>query len=661
MYYYGAAYYPEHRDPSKWDYDLDLMQKAFVNAVRVGEFAWKRFEPQDGKYDFSWMDSFANKAKSRGIQLLMCPPMRTAPAWLASRHKDMFIIDYEGRRLEFGSRYTFCINNELLRKKAFILAKKMAEHYARHPAIMGWHLDNEYGDEPDCHCTACIVKWHEWLRKRYKDINSLNEAWGNVFWGLEHDSFDQIPSPSLTKAIHNPAHLLNWRRFRSDCTVQTVAEHAEALRNAGVVQPITTNFQALWNPRTDYYDAAKYLDICGTNYYPPYGDNCLAASFALSALRSYKNKNFHVHELRSGPHSIPCETAATPFPGEIIKLGAHVTANGADGIFFFRWRQCPFGCEQSHGSITGFDGQPTRIYKEVANLGEKLRKINDILEGSEIKSNVAIFYDFQTRWIMETGSRWNGPPDLYLNRCRLLYSALRQCGINVDTVGRNSILQKYKLVVVPFLSAIDNSIAASLVDFVKEGGTIIWHPLSGAKNDEACFFPERLHPLLTELLGVKIADFLPCPEDSGYAFEWAGKKYATGIFLDILHPSTAKITGTYANGWFAGKPAITENSFGKGTAIYLASFPSHDFYEAFFREKLKLLGITPIINTVLPKEVEIAERTTKDNRRLVFLMNNSPIPQEIKWTSKDRDVWNEKDILDTITLPPYGVSVILTS
>ena len=163
MIYFGAAYYPEHRDPARWEHDLDLMAAAKVNALRVGEFAWRRLEPADGRYAFAWMDDFAAKAFRRGIRLVMCPPLRTAPAWLATR---------------------------------------------------------------------------------YGSIAAMNAAWGNVFWGLEYDRFGQVPTPRLTKADHNPAHWLAWRRFRSDCTVEVVRLHAAALR-AHARQYVTTNNQCL--------------------------------------------------------------------------------------------------------------------------------------------------------------------------------------------------------------------------------------------------------------------------------------------------------------------------------------------------------------------------------------------------------------------------------
>ena len=170
---YGAAYYPEHRDPNRWADDLDAMAAACVNAVRVGEFAWKRFEPARGTYDFAWMDRFSELAQARGIGLLMCPPLRTVPAWLVEADPTLQIVDERGIRLSYGSRYTFCINHPWLLERGMELARRMARHWAGCDTIVGWHLDNEYGDEPDCHCPRCRQKFQQWLTERYESIDRL--------------------------------------------------------------------------------------------------------------------------------------------------------------------------------------------------------------------------------------------------------------------------------------------------------------------------------------------------------------------------------------------------------------------------------------------------------------------------------------------------------
>ena len=202
---FGAAYYPEHRNPKKWAYDLEQMAKANVTCLRVGEFAWFRFEPAEAKYEFSWMDEFLELAVAKGIKLLMCPPLRTLPAWLVEQDRSLLIENSGGVVLEYGSRYTFCINHPLLKKKGRKMAAMMAKHWGNNPNIAGWHLDNEHGDEPDCHCPICKKKFQTWCSEKYTSITNLNEKWGLAFWGLQFDDWSQIPTPRTTKAPHSPA------------------------------------------------------------------------------------------------------------------------------------------------------------------------------------------------------------------------------------------------------------------------------------------------------------------------------------------------------------------------------------------------------------------------------------------------------------------------
>src|SRR5690606_13728745 len=107
---YGASYYPVHRGPNCWSADLDLMAEARLNAVRIGDFAWPRLETSDGQYRFEWLDRFIELASDRGINVLLVAPLRCAPAWMVEKDPTIQITNESGVRLEFGSRYTFCIN-----------------------------------------------------------------------------------------------------------------------------------------------------------------------------------------------------------------------------------------------------------------------------------------------------------------------------------------------------------------------------------------------------------------------------------------------------------------------------------------------------------------------------------------------------------------------
>lgn len=657
---YGAAYYPEHREREYWEYDLDNMTKLSFDALRVGEFAWKRFEPQDGVYDFEWMDSFMELAAKRGIKLLMCPPIRTIPAWLLEQDPTLKIENDIGVKVEYGSRYTYCINHPLLIDKGMKLATEMAKRYGKSENIVGWHLDNEYGDELDCHCPICTAKWHKWLEKEYHTIDTLNKKWGTVFWGLEYDKFTQVPTTRYIKLHFNPAHITAWRKFRSDCTVDVVKMHADAVRKYAT-QPITSNNQALWNNRTDYYKMAEHLDVTGTNYYPPFGDNCRDISFGLAACRGYKGRGygFQVHELRNGAHCTPGRVEQnTPAPGEIERATMHAVGNGADATYYFRYKACPFGQEQVHGTLVGYDGKPKRIFSECEVIGSKLKKINPYLDGSKVVSDVAVLYDFPTRWLLEQHSGWNAPPNMYTDDCKKIYNAIRALGRNCDVVGRYSSFTSYKALVVPLITVMDETLVDNICEFVENGGVLVWHPFGGMHDEDCKVYPRRLHPKLMKILGVDVAEFATKSKSHAFEFKWNENVYKGMLFGDLPELEGAKQLGEYSQDWYRGTPCVTQNSFGKGSAYHIATFAESRFYTDFLEQVFSQNGIGRILDMVIQNEVEVVERTKEDGTKLTFLLNTSGDEQKISFKDSLFDIWNDEKLEDDEVIKPYGVRIL---
>lgn len=654
---YGAAYYPEHREYEYWEYDLDNMTQIGFNTLRVGEFAWKRFEPEEGVYDFEWMDTFMELAAKRGIKLLLCPPLRTVPAWLLEKDPSIKIENNQGVRLEYGSRYNYCINHPLLRKKGLQLAREMAKHYGKSKNIVGWHLDNEYGDEADCHCPICTAKWHEWLEKEYKDIDELNKKWGTVFWGLEYDKFTQIPTTRLTRINFNPAHIKAWRKFKSDCTIEMVGLHADIVREFAT-QPITSNNQPIWNNRTDYYKMAAHLDIAGTNYYPPFGENCRAISFGLAACRGYKGKGFQVHELRNGAHCTPGRVENTPAPGEVERTTMHAIGNGADATYYFRYKACPFGQEQAHGTLVGYDGKAKRIFNECKITGSKIKKISPYIDGSVVISDVAVLYDFPTRWTLEQESGWNAPASMYTDNCKKVYNVIRNLGRNCDIVGRYNSFYKYKVLVVPNLTALDGELVNNLCEFVEKGGVLIWHPFSGLHDEDCRVYPRRLHPNLAKVFGVDVAEFVTKSKSETLDFRWNDKNYNGVLFGDLPVLEGAKRLGDYTSDWYKGTPCITKNIFGQGSAYYIATFANPDFYNDFLEEVFLDNGIKRILDMKIQTEVEVVERTAPDGTKFTFLLNTTDREQIIVLNDTIYDIYNDEKLQGKITIKPYGVRVL---
>lgn len=664
MIFYGAAYYPEQTDPSQWEGDLDRMAQANLNALRVGEFAWCFFEPREGHYDFGWMDRFRDLAWKRGIGLLMCPPLRTLPAWFASSDPSMRIVRDDGVTLEYGSRYSFCINHPSLRERGAALAAAMVRHYGRDPAVVGWHLDNEHGDEPDCHCPLCRAMFQIWCERKYRDIAKLNQAWGLSFWGLAFDRFDQVPTPRATKTYHSPGHTLDWRRFRSECTVEAMQVQADEIRpRRREGQFITTNNQALWNPRTDYYQMARSLEVAGTNYYPPYGPSGALGTgdgLGLAMCRSYQGgRPFQIHELRCGAHVVPGRGGNTPAPGEVARLALHGLGHGANGLFFFRWRGCTFGAEQAHGSIADYEGKPSRIFPEVARVGAWIDQHKEWLETSRVVAKAAVLMDFQTRWTFEgLGPEWGAPRGLYNEQAIKILGAIRRTGLLADATSRWDDWSRYALLAVPTLASCDDEVAAKLAAYVRNGGTLVMQAQCGWKDADSQIHPGRMHPWLRELVGFELDDFATLDPSETTPFEWNGVTYRGHLFADLPKPDGLEPEGTFSEGWFKGRGAVVRRTVASGSVIWVGTYAERAFFVDLFRTLATHSGISPVLSGI-PDDVEALERVTADHKRLVFLLSGTDQSRVVPRPFPATDLWTDAPAPDEILLPPHGVSILL--
>lgn len=661
---YGAAYYPEHHPEDSWARDLDRMAEASMNLARVGEFAWRCLEPADGQYDFAWLDRFIELAGARGVRTMLCPPLRTAPAWLVDQDPSILTVDSSGTRQTFGSRYTFCINHPLLLDKGMRLAERLAARYGASPHVHSWHLDNEYGDENDCHCPRCRTAWHDWLRERYGTIGELNRRWGTVFWSLTFDAFEQVPTPMRTHAMHNPALWLNWRRFRSERTVSVMRRHADAIRPHIGGRPVTSNFQTLWNMRTDYYEAAQVLDVPGINYYCGFGAAYRSRELGLAVVRGTRQSNLWVLEAAAGPVHVPGHE--TPRPGDLKRVCLHMTGGGADGIVFFRWRANPFGAEQHIMSIADSGGTLRRGFEEVCAVGKCLKSLSPLLAGSTVRSEAAVLYDFPARWYLEgayetPGTPWQGPRKLYLEQCTHVYDSLRQLAVDCDAVGVSSDLSRYRLLVVPLLPMVDDALVAYLARFVHGGGVLVWHPYSGIADDDACLHPNRLHPGLAELFGIDNTDFCAIPDGEPVGFRWDNRTFQGRLFMDTPALRGAEAIGHYTDAAWQGLPAITERRHGAGRAVLVGTFADVDFYRSFLAWSLQAAGIQPLLPDPVPASLAVSSRTTASGRRLLFLLNSGNEPASVRLRSPMLDILHGEGPFREVKVPPNDGRVLVTA
>ncbi|MDC7124141.1 MAG: beta-galactosidase, partial [Spirochaetales bacterium] len=475
--YFGADYYPEHWDEDRWAIDARLMKDAGFNLIRVAEFAWAKIESEEGKYDFSWLDAALDVFDKEGIKVVMGTPTATPPKWLMDKHSDIYKQDYDGNTLGFGSRRHYCYNSEIYRDLSCKITEKVVQHYSNNSAVVAWQIDNEFtcGDGLYCYCEDCRRAFINWCKNKYGSLDSLNKAWGTVFWSQTYTDWEQLIVPKKTQAAmfgnngHNPGLNLDYSRFQSDAIISYCSLMSETIRKYSD-KPITHN---IVSELYDYYKMADNVDICTYDNYPasPWGEflgsSAYDPAFSIDIERGIKNKNIWVIEQQSGPCGWDV-LGRTPKPGQLKTWTYQALAHGAEAIVYFRWRACLFGTEEYWYGILDHDGIPRRRYNEIKEIGELRDKLDKLFVGSKVQSDILMIRSFEQQWSHSFQSHsWNFKYRDYLHS---LYNGFFSKNYNIDITNEDADFGKYNIVVAPAFNLMNSELQAKFENYVKNGG-----------------------------------------------------------------------------------------------------------------------------------------------------------------------------------------------
>ena len=650
----GVDYYPEHWEESRWPVDAKLMREAGINLVRLAEFSWCKMEPQEGHYDFNWLDRALEVLGNAGIQAVLGTPTATPPAWLHERYPDIYPADPRRYRLGFGTRLQRCLNNPTMRRYAREITQKMAEHFAANPTVIGWQIDNEFEGNL-CYCDICAAKFRDWLKAKYITLEALNRAWGTIFWSQEYSGWSQIPLPWEARCgrSHNPSLWLDYRRFASESTVGFAREQTEIIRRLAPGHLITHNFMC-YHDSLDYYDLAKEMDLVALDNYPSgFWLNTNDTALAQDVTRGLKQKNFWVMEEQAGIAGWE-KMGRRPAPGQIRAWAWQIVAHGADAVIFFRWRSCLYGTEQYWHGILNHDGEPRRRYREIARFGKELASLSSALDGSTVQNQVAILNSYEQNWALQIqpqadGLEWWKQIDRY-------YQAFLRLGIGVDVPPLTVDLSRYRLVVLPSWYILTPDDANRLAEYVRRGGTLIVNPRTGVKDERNTCRPEPLPSLLREVVGVEVDDYDPLgtAEDRIQFAGESGGEYGVSVWADALISSGAETVATYSRSIFQGEPALTRNRYGEGVAYYCGTYGEPAFYQFFLKTVLAEVDLSGFID--LPEGVDYCKRR-KDGMDYLFLVNRTAEPKVCRLPAIFSLVLGEKPDGDRLTLAGYGVGI----
>ena len=637
------------------------MAEAGFNVVRLSEFAWSQMAPEEGMFDFAWLDRAIAILAARGIRVVLGTPTASPPPWLMTKSADLFIVLEDGHRSTYGNRREYCPNNRLYREHSRRIVTEMASHYVDHPAVVAWQIDNEFGQA--CYCPICKAAFQGWLRARYGSLEALNDAWGTTFWSHVYTDWAQIPVPVKAGRTPNPGLYLDYRRFISDTYVRFQQEQLDILRERCPGRPVTHNFMGFGYEGLDYFDLARPLDFVVWDNYPVlwFDADADPAAVALGhdTMRGLKGRNFWVMEQQSGAGG--WETMGPmPRPGQLRLWTYQAIAHGADAVVYFRWRTARFGTEQYWHGLLDHHGRPGRRYREIQTVGLELARLGDQVLEAQSRSQVAMVLSYDSRFSFQGQP---GHADFrYADLFRSYYAALHRRNIGVDVVPPLDDLSAYRLVLAPALHVVDDATAENLRRYVAGGGTLLLSARSGVKDETNAVVNLPLPGLLADICGLEVSDYsallggtsvpvmLELPGNienprGGQAVLWS----------DVLAPTTAEIVGRYESEYYAGEAAVALNTLGSGRALYVGTIGDGALHDLIVGWLVDTTEVSASAST--PDGVEAVSRW-KDGRQLLFLMNHTTRAQTIETPGPATELISGEPVARQLTLEPYGVAVL---
>ncbi|OWR30937.1 beta-galactosidase [Saccharibacillus sp. O23] len=662
----GVDYYPEHWDEEMWEKDIALMKSSGVAVVRVGEFAWSRMEPRDGEFEFGWLDRALDLFARYGIDVVIGTPTHTPPRWLTAKHPDVLPILPSGAVYQPGVRGHRCFNSRSLRHYGERLIGRLAERYAKHPAVVGWQTDNEFG-MLDSQSAQAAEDFRDWVYRKYGTLDNLNREWGTVVWSGEYSEWSEVTPPLGGSPYQNPSFLLDFARFQWETVADFQNGQIAAIRAHCPDHFVTHNFHS-YPQRLDLYKVGEALDFASFDYYPNTSPDKAATSpysgaLSLDATRGVKRRNFWIMEQLSGSPGAWMPMWRMPQPGYIRAYVWQAIARGADTVVHFRWRSAHIGAEQFWHGLIDHSNVPGRRLAEFAETSGEVRRLAPLLEGTSPEAQVAILMSHEQLEALRIQKQTDNFD--YYENLKEYHRALTKLGIGCDVIDWRQPLDGYRVVVAPHLYLLDDEAAERLSRFAADGGTLLLTARTGVKNLNNVCVMQPLPGLLADCAGVAVREYDPLGRDVVRLDAEDGEQYACSQWADILDPAPGGRTEVLARYggpvFFAGEAAVTRHAFGHGETYYLGTHPEEEYLRALLLRIAQERGLPHAEG--LPAGVQVSVRAGASGAYL-FVLNLSRETRRFRLGGAYAEAAGGEGLLGgrrhsggELELKPYGVEI----
>ncbi len=620
----GSYYYPEQWPKDNWARDLKKMGELGFDFTHFGEFAWAAMEPEEGRYDFSWLDEAVKIAEKNHLKVIMCTPTPTPPAWLTKKYPEVLMVNDEGRTIRHGARQHASWSSKKYREYVEKIVTVLARRYGNNKAVWGWQIDNEpshYGSPYDYNVSA-QANFRQWLQKKYKTIDALNKSWATAFWSLTYNNFNQIRIPNAKELVQqpNPHAILDFKRFTADEVASFVLFQQKILRKyVSPQQWITTNLIPDFNPvdpnrmaALDIMTYTKYL-VAGFEM----GEGEQGFRMGSSTSIGYSNDRFRpinglsgVMELQPGQVNWGKYNPQT-MPGTVRMWIYHVFAGGNKFVCNYRFRQPLFAGEQYHYGILKTDGitvsssgdEYIQVIKELHSLKKSYHPGTPVPPAYAARKT-AILFSQESQWETDNQpqtNQWN-----FMNHIMKYYRALQSFGAPVDVIDEHADFSAYPVVIAPCFQLLDKALVAKWKNYVEQGGHLVLTCRTGQKDREAHLWEAKFAAPIYDLIGAKEISYDLLPEERTGHIKMGEQTFKWNNWADVIEAGDAEVVATYNDQFYKGKAAVVFKKIGKGTVTYIG--PDTDDGE-LEREVLKKLYTNAGIGLLdLPKGVVVGWR-----------------------------------------------------
>jgi beta-galactosidase len=646
--YVGTNYHPhDDKNPEKIKDDIRLMKAAGFNVVRMGHLAWDSYEPSEGRFDFAWFDQVMDEMQNAGIKVILDIAIRPAPIWLHKKFPAIDVVDASGNVQYPNHRYMEDAGDPDYQRFAVRYADSLSKHYAKHPALLAFGIDNESGDGPISYSETVRQRFIAWLKSKYTNLDNLNKAWATQRWSRRIGEWDEIGLPVSGQVTGAPERMLDFRRFISGEVNSVIFKVLDVVnKNAP---------EALTNTNAWYYSPMKYFDYapiaysgrmtregCGFYYGSSLATNwgVMNALFGISRIQFESSNPFWCSEF----------TTMTAVPNSIRKAAYASLMYGNQMVCGWTWQSMRAGEEQYLEGMLDWDGIPNRKYDEYRKIAAEFNKIGRYFP-YHMQAEVGLAFSFPSQI---ASSAFPEQHESQLQACWDIFY-WRNMDVRVVDISHSSL--NYKLLLVPGVAVMDEATADKIREFVKNGGTVMMTANSAIVDETGQVFESARPGRLSDVFGIRVANY----EETEALNELSRKSFkgtkmevtcqgkpvvVDASRFDVIESKGAEVMGSITS-LDKDYPIITSNRYGKGRAIYIGLPAKSEVLAPLVDELIQGLGIKKgpsVPPGVMARQI--------DTNHFLYL-NVSGESKEIPVKGSSKSLLFERDYTGNFTIPPY--------